>query len=204
MSTIGLGRGNSMKKTLMLAVASSLVLAACGDKASKDGEGGSAAAAKTPPEKPQPGSWSSKIEVVELKGEGVPANAKDQMNQMFAAMSGVSVCITPEAAEQQDIAKRISQMGSQGQDCTIDKENNSGKNVDFAATCKRPGGEMKMVAKGTSGATAQDVTMTMTMLKAGGGEEGTIVMRVSGARKGECGPNDITPPAEPATPPAKS
>lgn len=188
-----------MKKTLMLAIASSLVLAACGDGA-KDG---GSSAAKSPPEKPQAGSWTSKIEVVDIKGEGVPANAKDQMNQMFAGLSGISVCLTPEAVAEEDIAKKLSRMGSQGQDCTIDSDKNSGKTVDFAATCKSPGRQMKMAAKGTSGATAQDVTMTMTSLEADGSEEGTIVMRVTGERKGECGPNDITPPPA-AAPAAKS
>lgn len=191
-----------MKKSLMLAVATGfcLTLAGCGDNAAKDG---GSTAAKTPVEKPKPGSWSSKVEVLDIKGEGVPANAKDEMNQMFAAVGGVGVCITPEAAADDDIAKKMSEMGAQGQDCTIENDNNSGTKVDFAATCKSPGRQMKMVAKGTSGATAQDVTMTMTSFKADGAEEGTIVMRVSSARKGECGPTDITPP--PATPaPAKS
>ncbi|WP_260580457.1 DUF3617 domain-containing protein [Sphingopyxis sp. PET50] len=188
-----------MKKTLMLAIASSLVLAACGDKAATDGKTGKAAS-NEPAVKPQPGSWTSKIEVVDIKGEGVPANAKDQMNQMFAGMSGISVCLTPEAAAKEDIATKMSNMGAQGRDCTIDEENNSGTSVDFATTCKGAGGNMKIAAKGTSDATAQDVTMTMTALKADGSEEGTIVMRVTSARKGECGPGDITPP----TPAAKS
>jgi hypothetical protein len=192
-----------MKKTLMLAVASSLILAACGDKAATDGEAGKAAS-NEPPEKRQPGSWGQKIEIVKLEGEGVTPEAKAQMQQMFSALSGMTVCLTPEAAKQEDMAKNLSDMGSRGENCTFDKQNFSGKNVEFSALCKGDGGKtMNMSAKGTSGATAQDITMTILANKADGSKEGEMVMRITSERKGDCGPNDITPPT-PAAPAAKS
>lgn len=191
-----------MNRILLLAAASGLMLAACGDKAA-DGGKSESAAANAPSEKRQPGSWSNKIEVVSLEGEGVTPGAKDEMNQMFAAMSGMSICVTPEAAAAEDRTKALSEFGSRGAACTMEKQRYSGKDVEFAATCKGEDGRtMKMAAKGTAGATAQDITMTMTSIKADGAREGEIVMRVSGERKGECGPNDITPPAPGAAAPA--
>lgn len=192
-----------MKKTLMLAVASSLVLAACGDKAAKDGEG-AVAASNEPPEQRQPGSWGQKIEIVKLEGDDVTPDAKAQMQQMFSMLSGMTVCLTPEAAKQEDMAKNLSDMGSRGENCTFDKKNFSGKTVDFSATCKGDAGKtMKMSATGTSGATAQDITMTILANKADGSKEGEMVMHITSERKGDCGPNDITPPT-PAAPAAKS
>lgn len=190
-----------MKKTLMVLLASGFLLTACGDKATKEGSGDSAAAANTPPEKRQPGSWSQKIEIVKLEGDDVKPGDRAQMDQMFAMLSGMSVCLTPEAAAREDMAKNLSDMGSRGENCTFDKRVASGSNVEFSATCKGDGGNtMRMSAKGTSGATSQDITMSMTANKVDGSKEGEMVMRVTSERKGECGPNDITPPSNsPAT-----
>lgn len=184
-----------MKKTLMLALAGSLLLTACGDKAAKDGKDDSAAAANTPPEKRQPGSWSQKIEIVKLEGDDVKPEDKAQMDQMFSMLSGMSLCLTPEAAAQEDMAKNLSDMGSRGEECSFEKRVVSGSNVEFAATCKGDAGKtMRMSAKGTSGATKQDITMSMIANKADGSKEGEMVMRVISERKGDCGPDDITPP----------
>ncbi len=191
-----------MKKTLMLAIVSSLALAACGDKAAKDGESGKAAS-NEPAEKPQPGSWTQKIEVTEMTGPNVSADAKDKMNAVFATLSGQTVCMTPELAAQQDMSKNMSEMASQGGNCTFERQIASGKNVDFAATCKGPMGDMKIEGKGTSGAAAQDMTLTITGLNPDGSVRGKMTWHVTGERKGECGPNDIALPPPPA-PAAKS
>ncbi|WP_077145597.1 DUF3617 family protein [Sphingopyxis sp. KK2] len=192
-----------MKKTLMLAIASSLALAACGDKAAKDGESGKAAS-NEPPELRQPGSWSQEIEIVKLEGSEVKPEDKAKMQQMFSILSGMTVCVTPEVAKQEDLAKSLSDMGARGENCAFDKKVFSGKTVDFASTCKGDGGmTTKVTATGTSGATAQDITMTILANKEDGTKATEVVMRLTGERKGECGPNDIALPPPPA-PAAKS
>lgn len=190
-----------MKKILIAAALGSLTLAGCGEKAATDG------GANGPAEKRQPGSWSQKIEIVKLEGPGVKPEDKAQMQQMMGMLSGMSICVTPEAAAAEDIAQNIKDLGSRGESCTVEKQQVSGKNVEFAATCKNAGGAtMKMSAKGTSGATAQDITMTMNATKADGSPEGEMVMRIVGTRTGECKAGDITPPApaKKAAEPAKS
>jgi hypothetical protein len=188
-----------MKKMLLLTAASSLMLAGCGDKA-KDapGEGGNAeaAAVSSPAEKRQPGSWSQKIEIVKLEGDDVKPGDKEQMQQMFSMLSGMTICLTPEAAAKEDMEKKLSDMGTRGENCTFDKRAMSGNKIDFSATCQGTDGKvMKMAATGTSGATSQDITMSISAKKADGTDEGEMVMHIQSERKGECGPKDITPPA---------
>lgn len=186
-------RGMAMKRGMVLAFAGSLVLAACGDKG---------AAEQAPPEKPQPGSWTQKIEVLELSGEGAPANAREELNAMFAELGNATLCITPELADRMDIAKRVADLASQGGDCRFGRRISSGKNVDFSATCEGPSGSMTIAGKGISGTTAQDVTATITGLKPDGSVKGKMVWHVTGERKGECGPDDIVIPV-PEAPVAK-
>ncbi|MBL8652263.1 MAG: DUF3617 family protein [Sphingopyxis sp.] len=189
-----------MKNALMLAVAVGFALAGCGDKGA-EGEGDKAAA-NAPPEKPQPGSWARKIEVVELTGEDVQPNAKDQVNAMFAELGAGTVCMTPELAEQMDIGKHITDLASQGGDCRFERQVANGSKVDFAATCQIPGGQMRVEGRGTSGKTQQDVRTAITGLKPDGTVRGKMVWHVTGERKGECGPDDIVLP-NPAAPVAK-
>lgn len=202
-------QGIDMKKMLLLAAASSLMLAGCGDKA-KDAvgagtdAGAKAVAAGGPPEKRQPGSWSQKIDIVKLEGSDVKPGDKEQMQQMFSMLSGMTICLTPEAAAKEDMEKKLSDMGTRGENCTFEKQAVNGKNIDFAATCKGKDGKvMNMSATGTSGATSQDITMSIAAKKADGSPEGGMVMHIQSERKGECGPKDITPPSDSATP-AKS
>jgi hypothetical protein len=57
-----------------------------------------------------------------------------------------------------------------------------------------------MSATGTSGATAQDMTMKVEPLGTNGAAEGIMEMHVVTTRSGACKPTDITPPAPPAAP----
>ncbi len=153
--------------------------------------------------KRQPGSWSQKVEIVKLEGKGATAEAKVQMQKMFDAMSGLSVCLTPAAAAKEDLGKNIEQMGSQGKNCTFSKRDTAGATIGFDAVCKQPGGgSMKLTAAGTTSPTEQDITLTMQGTAASDAPEGTMEMHVRSTRGGDCKPGDITPPDAPAAPPA--
>lgn len=182
-----------MTRTIALSFAATLLLTGCSD-AGKDG----------PAVKRQPGSWQQKIEIIKLEGPGVKPEDKAKMQQMFGMMGGISVCLTPEAAAQENVAADASKMGSSGTDCSFERQEIKGNTVDFAMTCKIASGEvMKMTGKGTTGATSQDMTVTQSVTKADGSAAGSMVMRVTGTRKGECTASDITPPPA-AAPEAKS
>ncbi len=150
------------------------------------------------PTKRQPGSWSTKVEILKFEGKDVKPNAKAGMQEYFNLMSLNALCITPEAAAQDDIGRNIENASGAGKNCQFDKRNISGGNVEFSGVCSDGAKKIRMSAKGTTGATAQDITMTIQPLGADGNPEGTMEMRMSTTRTGECKAGDITPP--PTTP----
>jgi hypothetical protein len=187
----------AMRAMVYLMGAAALALGACGD-AAKDGESGSSAsatAASSDPVKRQPGSWSTKVEVVKLEGPDIKGGEKEQLQAMMNMMGNVSICLTPEAVEAEDLGKNLEQMGAQGGECKFDERAIAGSTISFAATCKTgDGGTARMKASGTNSATAQDFTISTIATKADGKPAGEMVMRITGQRTGECKPGDITPP----------
>lgn len=170
-----------------------LALAGCNGA----GSGNSATAAKVEPIKRQPGSWTSKIDITKLEGADVKPGQREQMQQMFAMFSGISVCVTPEAAAQEDVSKNI-ESSAGARECTFDKREFTATSMEFSGTCDRDGGKVRMTAKGTNSATAQDVTMTIEPLDAAGKPGGLMEMHVTSQRTGECTSKDFTPPARPS------
>ncbi len=153
--------------------------------------------------KRQPGSWSQKIEILKLEGNGTKPETRVQMQKMFDAMGAMSVCVTPAAVAKEDLAKNLEQMGSRGQKCTFSNRDTTGATIGFDAVCEHPGGgSMKLSATGSNAATAQDITMTMVGTDTAGKQQGTMQMRLRATRNGDCKPSDITPPDLPAEPPA--
>lgn len=189
-----------MRTVVILAAAT--MLAACGGNkdAAADGKGGTAAAASTAPVKRQPGSWGQTIQIVRLEGAGVNDQAKQGMQQIFDGLSKMTVCVTPEAAAQEDFSKNMEKLGAQGGECSVERKSVVGQKLDFAATCKKNGETMKVAMTGTSGATAQD--MTITVQPVGNPAITTMEMRVAAKRNGECTSSDIRMPAAGATPAA--
>lgn len=145
------------------------------------------------PTKRQPGSWSSKIEIVKLEGPDIKPGTREQMQQMLSMMSGMSVCVTPEAAAAEDVSKNLENSAG-SKDCTFDKRNISGDTLEFSGTCQRDGKKVRMTASGKNGATAQDITIKVEPLSASGAAEGVMEMRITSAHQGACKPGDITPP----------
>ena len=157
--------------------------------------------------KRQPGSWSQKVEILKLEGNGATPDTRAQMQKMFDAMAGISICVTPAAAAKEDLSKNLEQMGSRGQSCTFGKRDTTGATIGFDAVCKQAdGGSMKLTASGSNAPTGQDITMTMVGIDPTGKPKGTMQMRLRGTRNGDCKPTDITPPdvsAMPGAPAAK-
>jgi hypothetical protein len=182
-----------MRRLMIVMLTAGVALGGCngsGPGSSAGGEG-----ASTAPVKRMPGSWSSKIELVRLEGPDVPPGAKEQMQPMFDMMSAISVCMTPEAIAKEDPSKNLEQSAG-SKDCTFDKRNISGSTLEFSGTCERDGKKVRMTAKGTLGATSQDINMVIEPLNASGTAEGVMEMRVTSKHNGECKPTDIRPPVE--------
>lgn len=175
-----------MMRITTAATAAALLLAGCGDT-------------NTAPPKRQPGSWTQKIDIVEFTGPGITAAQKTQMQQMMSMVSAMSVCVTPEASAQEDIEKKLTDMGGQAGNCTVSDKNISGGTLAFTANCKDKGKDVKITAAGSNTATAQDIKMTIESVGATA-DGGKLVMNVSAKRNGECKPGEFTPPVAAATP----
>lgn len=162
------------------------------------GCGGKGETAKTgAPIKHQPGSWSNKIEITDFDGgPGVDnAAAKQQIQAVLAAASGLSVCVTPELAARDNLSDNIERMAAQGKKCDFTRKTIDGENLDFAGTCSdATGTKVDLAITGTNAATKQDLVVKVTPV----GKPGRMTMHVVGQRNGECKPGDVRPPA-PAT-----
>jgi hypothetical protein len=179
-----------LPKYILVASAAMLsLLAACGARDDK-------------PVKREPGSWSTKITIGKLEGKGVTAQTKAGLQQMFDAMSSMSVCVTPEASAREDIGHNIENASGAGRNCQFDKRDLAGETISFSGTCSDGTRKVRMTATGTTGATAQDMTMTIEPLGTNGAPEGIMEMHMATTRSGACKPTDITPPppAAPAAP----
>ena len=153
--------------------------------------------------KRQPGSWTSKVEIVKLEGKDIKPGAKEALQQMFTMMSSASVCVTPEAVAKESIDKNLENAGGAGSNCVFDKRNFSGDALEFSGTCGTAARKVRLTAKGTSSTTAQDILMTVEPLNAGGGAEGMMQMRLTTTRGGECKPGDLRPRPPSARPRAQ-
>ena len=157
-----------------------------------------AACGKAEPVKRQPGSWSQKIEILEFTGPGVTPAQKGQMQSLMNFASGMSMCVTPEMAAQEDRQKALATLGGQG-DCTVTSNDISGSTIAFVTECKEAGKTVRVTADGTSSGTAQNIRMTVETV-AGAKDAGKLVMNVVATRNGECKPGDINPTIPATTP----
>lgn len=179
----------------MVAVAA-LLLAGCGGKGGTDNA--SAAANEGGPVKHQPGSWTNKIEVTKIDaGPGVDtAKIKAGLQQIFDAASTKSVCITPEMAAKGNPAANMERMAAQGKKCDFTRKAMNGEKLDFAGTCSDPNGaKLRVAVTGTNGATGQDLKVVSAPVDASGASQGSMEMRITSRRTGECKPGDLTPQA---------
>ena len=175
-----------MTKTILMAGAAAMLLGGCSMLDSG------------PPPKRQPGSWTSKIEVTNVTGKDAE-KAKTQMNAMFAMMSAMSQCITPEMVAKEDPAGDIGKFG--GQDCTFDQKDLTGKDISFSGTCKGSGSPAKIAVKGTLATTAQDFTISISGNDPTNGPQ-SMEMKVHNQRNGECTDKDMKPSMPTAPEPA--
>jgi hypothetical protein len=148
--------------------------------------------------KREPGSWTQKVEILQLEGKGATPQVKAQMQAMFDAMAGMSMCLTPDAAAKENLAETMQQIGTR-----VDKHDDTGPTIGLSAACPQPGGGVvKLNVTGTNATGDRNLTMKSEGFTAKGAKEGVMEMRVHAIRSGPCKPGDITPPATPATTPA--
>ncbi|TNE29521.1 MAG: DUF3617 domain-containing protein [Alphaproteobacteria bacterium] len=180
-----------MRTSALLASFASILLAACGGEADDSAAAGgdlidmkkAAARAKATAVKPQPGQYRVTLEVLEVKIPGAPPSMADMMKQ---AMGGQvhEYCLKPG-----DVDRGFEEMAKQSQEgdnCSFQRFNAVGGNIDAQMTCKNPGqGTMTMVMKGVGTPTRSEMNMTMTGNMTGMGDS-TIRVKSTHERMGEC------------------
>jgi hypothetical protein len=170
-----------MRKIVIAAGAAALVLTSCANPG--------------PPPKQQPGSWTTKIDILSMEGKDAD-KARAGMEQMFKMMGAMSVCVTPELAAKDDPATSVEKLGggANGQ-CTWEKKDVSSAGVHLVGTCRDGGRTVKITSDGTLTATDRDITTTIEGYDANGTKEGSMKTRTHATRNGECTAKDMTAPA---------
>lgn len=170
-------------KTQMMITAAALALAACGSSANKSGGDGSAAATGGGGAgvSLQPGEWEMKMEVVDVKAEGLPAGMADGMKK--SASSTSKTCMTPEEAKgpKGDIFA-----GDKSGNCKSEGFKWAGGRIEGKTTCPGQGGTGQIVMAMNGTYSPQKIDMTMKTQTDLMGKPMTMEMRVSGHRVGEC------------------
>ena len=176
-----------MRKLTILAITTGL-LAACGSAGDADADNdGTISMAEAAEEarnsdiRPQPGQYRASMEVTEIEGDNVPAQAVDMMKQMMSR--SFEYCLSEEDAENgfEEMAKQ-----SQDESCSFEQYDIDGGSIDAVMICNgEDGGKIRMTMEGTGTETSSDMRMTMEGNIPGQGE-GRMVMESSHQRIGDC------------------
>jgi hypothetical protein len=164
------------------AVAAMLALAACGSSDKSGGNGTAAASGGgSGGVSLQPGEWEMKMEVVDVKAEGLPAGMADGMKK--SASSTTKTCMTPEEAKgpKGDIFA-----GNKSGSCKSEGFKWEGGRIQGKTTCPGQAGTGQTVMTMDGRYSPQSIDMTMKSETDLMGKPMTMEMRVSGKRIGEC------------------
>lgn len=175
------------KLAAAMALTSTLALAACGSgtvDADADGDGTittSEVEAAVADLRPEPGQYSATMTLVKMDIPGAP-------QEMVEALSSImnrtfEYCLSPEDAE---AGFEGALMQGQDENCSIDKFDLAGTEVDMEMSCSSPEqGELKMVMNGTVSPTRSDIkaVTTGTLPQIG---DANIEMSMVQERLGDC------------------
>lgn len=186
-------------KTRLILGAAALALAACGsggDKADENGGNGSAAegsvngsaaagsggsGASAAGGNLQPGEWEMKMEVVNVKVEGLPEGVADQMKSQGGGIN--RTCMTPEEAR---APKGDIFTGENAGNCKSEDFKWEGGRIQGKTVCGGEGGTGQTAMTMDGRYTPQSIDMTIKSESQMMGKGMTMEMRMSGRRVGEC------------------
>lgn len=178
-----------MRTIHTLPLAAAILLAACGGDADADGDGkisaGEVAAEADELVQPRPGQYRASLELLEFDAPGMPEQAKQQMQQIFASglAEGNTFCITEAQVAENGPEEMVKSLAES--DCTMKTFNVSGGTIVADMQC--PEGETTSTVRMEGQMTTEGSTMTME-------REGEVPnigqtrmkMRVTSKRIGDC------------------
>jgi hypothetical protein len=179
-----------MRTIHTLPFAAAILLAACGGETDADGDGNlsdeEVAAEAAGIVQPQPGQYRASIELLEFEAPGMPPDAKEQMQQIFASglTEGNSFCMTEEDVAEGGPEEMVKNLAES--DCTMKSFNVSGNTIVADMQCPGEGGGTSTVRmEGQMRADGSTMTMEMGQDIPGMGAT-NMKMRVTSERTGDC------------------
>ena len=177
-----------MRPMNVLPLVAGLALAACGggDKAPAAGESVSAeqvAARASGAVTPQPGKYTSRMELLDFSMPGMPDGAKAQMQQAFASglAQGNEFCMTKDQADPRQMLQNMAESK-----CSFSRFDVDGGKISADMSCTGDDGIASTVQM-QGQMTADSSTMTMAMQRSMEGlGKMQMKMRVTSTRIGEC------------------
>jgi Protein of unknown function (DUF3617) len=168
-----------------------LVLAGCSGSENAEEAGGSeaeemAAAAEDGPT-PQAGQYRTTMELIEIAVPNAPPEMAQALQQGFGsgAQQANTYCITPEQAAQstsrEEVLKNLADSN-----CTVDRYDQTGGQIDAALTCSGDGmmnGQVLLTGTMTETGSNMEMSFKMQVPQAG---EATMRMRMVSERIGDC------------------
>jgi hypothetical protein len=173
-----------MKRIIMAAAGAALIAGCSGGNPDADGDGKvsmkeAAKTAKAQGIKPEPGLYKTTVTMTGINIPGMPPEM---------AGHGAGQTVTSEdCLTQQEVDKGFEELIKQGQngECSYERFNANGGDIDAVLVCKTPQGNARMEMTGTATETSSDIKATMAMNFDGAGE-GTMTFTAKNERIGDC------------------
>jgi len=174
----------------VMALSTSLALAACGDSGGADADGDGkitqaeviAEMADGSPVAMRPGEWEQTFEFTSAEIPGLPAEAQEMMKERMGSSFTSKACLT-----EKDVAKPDADFfsGQTDNNCTYDKFDRSGNAIEMQLTCDTGGGIATMVMNGEFGEDEYTMAMDNTV---SGTPMGDMTMKgtMTARRIGDC------------------
>lgn len=135
--------------------------------------------------KPKPGNYRSTSKLISFEMPGMPQAQQDQLKQAFSQAQGRDFCLTKAEADKgyEEMTKKLAEGN-----CTYDKFEASGKNLDAKLTCST-GKDMKATVAMQGEVSEEGSKMTMTIEQSApqlAGKTMKMVAEVASTRTGDC------------------
>jgi hypothetical protein len=129
-----------------------------------------------------PGKWQQTVSLLKIDAPGMPAEARQMMQQAMDKPQVHEICLSPEQAK----SPKEDFFAGADQNCRYEHFNWGKGKIDLKLNCKHPNAVQTMTMVGTYSPEAY--VMSMTATNVGGGPEGqmTMTMKVDAKRIGEC------------------
>ncbi|MBR0553360.1 DUF3617 domain-containing protein [Stakelama marina] len=178
-----------MKRSMLLVTGAATLLAGCGgsdDFSAKNASVADVASKTKQMQRQEPGEWETTTQITALDNPDIPKGsptAKLMMEQLGQKQTQ-KTCVTRPSTARPVFAQAVDPTGQ----CRYDHISLKQGHIDALLACPAPdgGGTVEMRHRGTFTPKSFDVEATMTRKDSNGGRAGTMTMRITAKRIGDC------------------